>query len=216
MNDDELKYKDIIDSLRQLKKINALTNFESNLMRKINTTQKQKSLWEIIFSPVRLIPSAALVATAMILIFVMKNNSTKPEDPFSTEPRMREDLPVNGLRITFPEELVDMPDKKEEVDKKPLTETKPLQESDVSLNEFEMVDSQFSSKEGGLTITPAVDETDVFSVSTEKAESSIISKSNLNFRQIESTDSSREEVMKLKENVNKILKTGKKAIRKSD
>lgn len=84
MENDELKYKVVINSLRNLRKIQAPNNFEADLMRKINSPQaeKQKSLFDLIFSPVKLIPSAALIATAVILIFVVNNHSTEIEDPF--------------------------------------------------------------------------------------------------------------------------------------
>jgi len=91
--DDELKYKDVIDSLKGLQKVNAPSSFETDLMREINSpgTEEKKSFWERFFVPSRLIPSAALAVTAVILLFVL-NTDGDDENPLLVDPKVRADI----------------------------------------------------------------------------------------------------------------------------
>ena len=91
--DDELKYKDVIDSLKGLKKVSAPANFETNLTRRINSLgpEKKESFWERFFVPSRLIPTAALAVSAVVLLFVFNTNSNN-DDPLLTNPRVRTDI----------------------------------------------------------------------------------------------------------------------------
>jgi hypothetical protein len=93
-NDEELKYKDLIDTLKSLQQVKAPKNFETKLMRKINsqTTEKEKSFWGKLFIPSRLIPSAGLAVIAVILLFVFNVVGEELEDPLSMEPKIREDI----------------------------------------------------------------------------------------------------------------------------
>ena len=72
-NDNELKYKDVIDTLKNLQQVKVPKNFETELMRKINsqTSGKEKNFWGRLFIPSRLIPSAGLAVTAVLLLFVL-------------------------------------------------------------------------------------------------------------------------------------------------
>jgi hypothetical protein len=91
--DDELKYKDVINSLKGLQKVNAPQNFETNLTRRINLlgSEKKESFWRSFFVPSKLIPSAALAVSAVVLLFVFNTNSNN-EDPLLTNPRVRTDI----------------------------------------------------------------------------------------------------------------------------
>lgn len=93
-NDDELKYKDVIDTLKNLQQVKAPKNFEAELMRKINsqTAEKERSFWGKLFIPSRLIPSTGLAVTAVILLFVFNVVGEELEDPLSMEPKVREDV----------------------------------------------------------------------------------------------------------------------------
>ncbi len=96
LNDDELKYKNVITSLKNLPKVNAPVNFDADLMRRINTeslNQKEKeSFWKKLFLPSRLIPSAALAISAVILLFFLNINNDEAENPLLMEPKVREDI----------------------------------------------------------------------------------------------------------------------------
>jgi hypothetical protein len=79
--------------LKDLPRINAPSNFEDELSRRINQSEqgKEKESWfDKIFSP-KLIPSAALVVTAVIILFLLKGNVSDVEDPFQIMPRLREE-----------------------------------------------------------------------------------------------------------------------------
>ncbi len=91
--DDKLKYKDVIDSLKSLQKVKAPADFETNLTRRINSlgSEKKKSFWERFFVPSRLIPTAALAVSAVILLFVL-NTTNNDEDPLLINPRIRTDI----------------------------------------------------------------------------------------------------------------------------
>lgn len=222
MENDDLKYKEVINSLRNLRKIQAPYNFEADLMRKINSPQaeKQKSLFDLIFSPVKLIPSAALIATAVILIFVVNNHSTEIEDPFSIEPRMREDLLISKVPITLSAESIDDLEKETEdisiTDKNSLLESKPFEKATTPSTSIKTEDSRFLIEKNEEEYSQATDEIITSTIPSGYSKSSSILKSNLNFKQIKFTDSSRMEVAKLKENVHKYLKIDKKVERKTD
>jgi hypothetical protein len=93
-NDNDFKYKDVIDTLKSLQQVKAPRNFETKLMRKINSqsAEKEKSFWGKLFIPSRLIPSAGLAVTAVILLFVFNVVGEELEDPLSMEPKVREDV----------------------------------------------------------------------------------------------------------------------------
>jgi hypothetical protein len=92
-NDDEKKYTDVIQKLKDLKKIDAPDYFEADLKRKLaEETPEEKSFWDKILLPSRLIPSAGLAAAAVILFFVININSEEMDNPFLIEPKLREDI----------------------------------------------------------------------------------------------------------------------------
>ncbi|MCL4278759.1 MAG: hypothetical protein KJZ60_03615, partial [Ignavibacteriaceae bacterium] len=96
MENDEKKYEDVIKTLKGLQEVKAPVNFEANLQRKINSekfqNEEKKSFWENIFIPTRLIPSLGLIATAILIIFVVETNSEEIDNPFLIQPKLREDL----------------------------------------------------------------------------------------------------------------------------
>lgn len=54
--------------------------------------EEKKSFWENIFIPSRLIPSLGLVAVTVMIFFVVETNSEEMDNPFLIQPRLREDL----------------------------------------------------------------------------------------------------------------------------
>ncbi len=95
---DDLKYQDVINTLRQLQQVKAPAGFESDLMRSINSesVQEEKKFWQNIFIPSRLVPAAALAVTALLLIFMLNNNGIAPDNPLLTAPRERGDVTVSA------------------------------------------------------------------------------------------------------------------------
>jgi len=99
-NDEESRYKQAIDVLKQLPKVNAPLNFESSLMRRINSEnyeERKESFWDILLTPSRLIPTAAMAALAVILLFVVNTSQVQQADPLSLAPRIRDDAQANNI-----------------------------------------------------------------------------------------------------------------------
>ena len=96
MENDEKKYEDVIKALKGLQQVKAPENFETDLQRKISSEKyskkEKKSFWQNIFTPAKLIPSLGLVATAIVIFFVVETNSEEMDNPFLIEPRVREDV----------------------------------------------------------------------------------------------------------------------------
>jgi hypothetical protein len=96
MENDEKKYQNVINKLKGLKEVKAPANFETDLKRKINSEkfvqQEKKGFWKNILVPARLIPSLGLVAAAIVFFYVVDTNSGEMDNPFMIEPRVREDI----------------------------------------------------------------------------------------------------------------------------
>ena len=90
---DDMKYQDVVNNLKQMQQVKAPSGFEADLMRRINSGRypAENSYRRKIFLPYRLIPSAALALTAILLIFVLNNNGTTQDNPLLQAPRERED-----------------------------------------------------------------------------------------------------------------------------
>jgi len=96
---DDTEFRNVINLLKQLQQVKAPANFEADLMRRINSGEVvEKTFWQSILIPSRLIPSAALALTAILLIFVLNNSGVTHENPFSVIPRERHD---NSTAITI-------------------------------------------------------------------------------------------------------------------
>lgn len=93
MSDNSQNQKLIYD-LKNLPKIDAPKNFETELRRKINSSEKAKieNFWDKIFSSGKLAPAAVALASAVIIFFIVDGNSEVMEDPLNIEPRLREDI----------------------------------------------------------------------------------------------------------------------------
>lgn len=86
------KYKNLIEDLKNLKKIDAPFGIEQKIWNKINSSDKTeiKSVWSKL--SVRMVPAVAVLATAVLLFVVIENNAYEYQDPFSVEPEQRQDL----------------------------------------------------------------------------------------------------------------------------
>ena len=94
MIDEEKKYDKLIKDLKKLPKINAPQNFETSLWRKINSSERNKkeSFWSKIFTPGKLIPAAAVLASAVIIFFLVDVKSGETVNPLNLHPGLKEDL----------------------------------------------------------------------------------------------------------------------------
>ena len=91
--EDDNEFEKIKRLLKDLPKVNAPSNFENELSRRINQgeqTKEKESWFDKVFSP-KLVPSAALAVTAVIILFLLKGNVSDVEDPFQVMPKLREE-----------------------------------------------------------------------------------------------------------------------------
>ena len=94
--DDDKNFEQVRGLLKNLTKVKAPARFDLELMKRIKQTEevKLKLSWlSKIFSP-KLIPSAALAVTAVIILFLLKNNMNDIDDPFQSMPRLRDDTSI--------------------------------------------------------------------------------------------------------------------------
>lgn len=218
MNSEEKINKKLLDDLKNLPKVDAPKNFETELWRKINSSEKspKESVWDKIFSPGKIAPAAVALVSAVIIFFVVDVNSEEMEDPLNIEPRLREDIIVYEVsdEVSAENEI------KTEIKKKDVeSSTKgTLRESDKNListkNAEEEVRNE-SKKELDQTLSA-----DQLSATELKSDSNIseetrsmggsvsppvistssteISKNNLNFMQRNLTVEEKDEVQQLK------------------
>ncbi|MFZ1518455.1 MAG: hypothetical protein WAU11_06760 [Ignavibacteriaceae bacterium] len=96
MNEEDKINKKLLEDLKNLPKVKAPKNFETELFRKINSSssEKKKGFWEKLLSPGKLAPTAIALVSATIIFFVVDGNSEELEDPLNIAPRLREDVVV--------------------------------------------------------------------------------------------------------------------------
>jgi hypothetical protein len=218
MNEEEKTYKKLLDDLKNLPKVDAPKNFETELLRKINSSEleKKESFWDKLLSPGKLAPAAVAIASAAIIFFIVDINSEEMEDPLNIAPRLREDI----VAIEPIEEIQIEPLKKSERIKE---KTKNLNEGIIETKEFEdgakknevleeHSDLKSKSIEQSITDELLSDKSDSDSFRTDETRSlggnaapapvtsgvSEISKDNLNFRQRNISTEEKKEVQQLK------------------
>ncbi len=233
MNDEEKKYKRLIDDLKNLPKVDAPKNFETELLRKINSSEeiKKVSFWEKLLSPARLAPAALAIVSAVIIFFVVDINSEVMEDPLSIAPKLREDLAILKTTQEVPIEL-----KKQSVRQKEKVEIKseeiisdkkdiapPLfrdKGNEVRLESETDIKEQLVADElqAGISDSDSYISNETKSLgesvvpSTINAPSTEISKDNLNFlqRNLSSEEKIEVQQLKMKVQTEKSAKTGRK------
>jgi len=209
MATDDIKYKEVINILKGLPEVNAPGNFETELMRKINTGsfEKRLSLWDKIFLPSRLIPSAALTVTTVIILFVMNIDSEEIENPLIVEPRVREDIFENNTESFSLENKYSAPVPKQSVQ----DESKAVRDEERSESSSP---KEFKSGKG-INLTSedtniAHRNTPGFLMKTSPTAASFIDKKGLNFRQVNLNEKEKMIVNQLKERIKSLLKSAKK------
>jgi hypothetical protein len=209
---DDLKYQDVINTLRQLQQVKAPSGFEADLIRRINSEKSpaEKTLWQNIFIPSRLIPSAALALTAILLIFVLNHSGIHQDNPLLTPPRERQDVTLSAKTD------------------RSITEGKTLNSDEVSAMQENTgiqgdKDKTFQDKaveesgQKGKEIRPSVSgnlagkgvSTDKF-ITANFASSRItdypVNKAGLNFRQVNLSNEQKIELNQLKEKMESMYK----------
>ncbi len=185
-DDDDLKYKDIIESLKGLQKVNAPKNFETELQRKINSqiVEKKKPLWKNFFIPSRLVPSAALAISAVVLFFILTNNNDL-EDPMLMEPKMREDfISTDDILVIYLPVSYSMGSQRSEEDAY----------SNITEVRDERNDSPFLEKDTNLYFSNNY---------------YLINKKGLNFRQVNLSKEEQNQIKLLKEQFTKLLESNR-------
>jgi hypothetical protein len=216
MSEDDIKYRDVIKMLKGLPGVNAPKNFETMLMSRIKAgkTEAPLSLWERIFLPSRLIPSAALAVTAVIILFVMNINSDEIENPLLVEPRVREDIYANTRDISF-EDKYSSPVPKT-LEKNKANEIKKEEKSKSLF--FDEIESD--AEKSLITEDTNIIELDIeellskrnkagFSMESSVMAVSFIDKKGLNFKQINLNEEERIALNQLKERMKSLFKKGK-------
>lgn len=132
MNEEDKTYKKLLDDLKNLPKIDAPKNFETELLRKINSSkyEKKESFWNKLISPGKLAPAAIAIASAAIIFFVVDINSNEMEDPLNIAPRLREDLVVV-------QSIEEIPVPPQEVNKRVKKESDTREEKMIETKELE-------------------------------------------------------------------------------
>jgi hypothetical protein len=106
LDENSQQHSELIKTLKRLQKVKAPASFEADLIRRINSGkyEKERSFWEKLLLPSRLIPSAALGLAAVIVFFVLNMNSAPVENPLLMTPRVREDVVATKNIPVIPKE----------------------------------------------------------------------------------------------------------------
>jgi hypothetical protein len=218
MNEEEKTYKKLLDDLKNLPKVDAPKNFETELVRKINSSklEKKESFWDRILTPGKLAPAAVALASAAIIFFVVDINSEEMEDPLNIAPRLREDLVIIESIEEIPVEQLKKSDRvKEEpgILNEGLAETK---ESETQVLPNAVYEERSEMKSKGVDKSLADElisgklESDSFKSDDSRSlggsavpspvttSASEISKDNLNFMQRNLSTEEKKEVQQLK------------------
>ena len=151
-DEEEAKFKNVINSLKELSKVNAPDYFEADLMRKINagSFETQKSFWSKFLTPSTLIPSAVLAVTVIVILFMVNFNSVEQDDPLLANPRLREDMiPANEAHGINVEQLAQKEAKQNKNMEKSGSSVSPngkLVNKSMSKGNGDLADSEYSQK----------------------------------------------------------------------
>jgi hypothetical protein len=206
--DDDKKYKELVDDLKNLKKIEAPVGFENKLWKKINSgeTVEEKSVWRNLTT--RLVPAAAVLVVAVILFVVIENNAYEYQDPFLIEPVQRTDLIEFSAQEQNLIERDKLPETKSVQPEKPLEEKPSVvfrkketpapealsMENQIAGRSETIVEEDSLTPETTAVTTSMVDEVAGHDENLPSAEM----KQGLNFRQVQLSEQEKQEVNELK------------------
>lgn len=201
---DDKKYEDVTGLLKNLSKVNAPPNFETELTRRINKGEgkKEKESWfDKIFSP-NLVPSMALAVTAMIIIFLLNEDVEQAEDPFQIMPKLREEILLEA------EEPAVFLEKSETVKKPKIVKR---EKSNGKIGDELQSEKPIQSSELDMVTTPAAEEESIERIAITETndvpEQKIIMGGGLNFRMVSPDEKDRKLVEMLKEKVDTLAKS---------
>ncbi len=215
-SNDDLKYQDIVKTLQKLQQVKAPAGFEADLMRRINSEESagEKSVWHDLFVPSRLIPSAALAVTAILLIFVLDHSGVTQDNPLSTTPRERQDVTMSvktdnasaeGKSLRTDEIAATQENPAVGADKDRVSGNGPAEET-----KQERMDIKVSGKEKPAVIAAGNDSYITAKFSTGRIADYPVNKEGLNFRQINLSNEQKIEINHLKEKLESAFKTKEK------
>jgi len=102
---DEVRYEKIVSLLGQMPKVIAPPNFESDLMRRINSrdyNEKFKVRWsDKLFLPSRLIPAAAFALSIIAVFYFLNFTSIERDNPFLAKPTIIENVSQASIAGSF-------------------------------------------------------------------------------------------------------------------
>jgi hypothetical protein len=217
MKKEEKTYKKLLEDLKNLPKVDAPKNFETELLRKINSSsEKKESFWDKLLSPGKLAPAAIAIASAAIIFFVVDVNSEEMEDPLTIAPRLREDLAVmesvNKVSVDPLKKSVRVKEEIKDINKG-LMKTKDVErQNEADLRLENPSDLKSISTEQSIHEELISDKSDADSFRAEETRnlggniapsplvtsSSEINKDNLNFMQRNLSNEEKKEVKQLK------------------
>jgi len=216
MTDEEKKYQNLIKDLNNLRKVEAPQNFEAELWRKINSKSEveKKSFWENLFTPIKLIPAAAVVS-AVIVFFIVETNSEPIDDPLNAMPRLREDIvAVEEPKVEVFDQIGKAEEKKTVVikdkegtvrrDKSKGIDSDKKDQSTMQRNESLFADEMAAPKPQAESLKSEISgELSAGSASPAVTAYSapLMGKQNLNFRQINLSEEQKKEVEQLKQKI---------------
>lgn len=206
---DDTEFRNVVNILKQLQQVKAPSNFEADLMRRINSKTNEKTFWQTIFIPSRMVPAAALAVTAVLLVFVLNNSNAQREDPFSTVPRERHDITSTVNKESF------SPVEKNKVESIPPEVNSGIQKDEAIKNErFEAPkpgrEDSKPSVSGNLAANkPANDKYINISYASGRITDYPVSKAGLNFRQVKISTEQKKQLNSLKEKLDTVLGKGK-------
>lgn len=206
--DDDKKYKKLVDDLKSLKKIEAPVGFENKLWKKINSreTAEERSVWRNL--TIRLVPAAAVLAVAVLLFVVIENNAYEYQDPFLIEPAQRTDLIEFSTQEQNLIESDKLPETKSVQPEKP-REEKPsvvFRKKEAPAPEALSLENQIAGRSETIveddslspeTTAVTASEVDVVAGQDENLPSAEM-KQGLNFRQVQLSEQEKQEVNELK------------------
>ena len=202
------QYNEIIKTLKGLQKVKAPANFEADLMRRINSGkyEKERSLWEKLLLPSRLIPSAALGLAAVIIFFILNINSTPVQNPLLMPPRVREDVVATKGVPAIPKDEQAYAEKgktNKETSKKP----EPFfKEGTKSYAEIHGTTSDSENSNLGITFTGRDAQSTLPGNASMASFGYPISKSGLNFRNSIPTREERAQIEMMKRKLIEMMK----------
>lgn len=193
LDSDDVSSIEVVDILKNLKKVSAPKDFETTLWRKINSVNyepqfKEEKWWEKYLVPQRLIPASASVLALIILLSLFTISNSDAENPLIATPKLRNDVKNVVVENVTPE-VKTIPKAEAKINKK---------QSIVSPKENAEASVEDNNGPGQLYTSSSTTENDGFSTASF---SGSLNKSGYNYLQVKLTDSERERVNKLRERI---------------